>query len=83
MRFLYKESPTFSTYFTWKINQFLSVFSAYGTNPSLSIVFSLYVILFFAFIYMLFPNNWETGKKNKLMHRITFFTKYFRQKEGN
>jgi hypothetical protein len=58
------------------------VFSAYGTNPSLSIVFSLYVILFFAFIYMLFPNNWETGKKNKLMHRITFFNKYFRQKEG-
>ena len=80
--FLYNKNPSFSRYFTWKINQFLSVFSAYGTNPSLSIVFSLYVILFFAFIYMLFPNNWESGKKNKLMNRITFFTKYFRQKEG-
>lgn len=31
---------------------------------------------------MLFPNNWETGKKNKLMNRLQFFTKYFRQKEG-
>jgi hypothetical protein len=80
--YLYKENPSFSTYFTWKINQFLSVFSAYGTNPSLSVIFSLYVIFIFAFVYMLFPNNWETGKKNKLMNRLQFFTKYFRQKEG-
>ena len=79
---LYKENPTFSSYFTWKINQFLKVFSAYGTNPSLSIVFSLYVIFIFALVYMLFPNNWESGKKNKLMNRIKFYTKYFRQKEG-
>ena len=80
--YLYKKDPNFSSYFTWKINQFLKVFSGYGTNPSLSIIFSLYVIFIFAFIYMLFPNNWETGKKNKLMHRLQFFTKYFRQKEG-
>jgi len=80
--YLYKEDPNFSSYFTWKINQFLRVFSGYGTNPSLSIIFSLYVIFIFAFVYMLFPNNWETGRKNKLMHRLQFFTKYFRQKEG-
>ena len=80
--YLYKEHPAFSTFFTWKINQFLKVFSGYGTNPSLSIIFSLYVIFIFAFVYMLFPNNWETGKKNKLMNRLQFFTKYFRQDEG-
>ncbi|MFT4575983.1 MAG: hypothetical protein ACI9SI_000899 [Polaribacter sp.] len=80
--YLHKENPSFDTYFTWKINQFLKIFSGYGTNPSLSILFSLYVILFFAIIYMLFPNNWETGRKNKLMNRLKFFTKYFRQKEG-
>ena len=80
--YLHNKNPNFSSYFTWKINQFLRVFSGYGTNPSLSIIFSLYVIFIFAFVYMLFPNNWETGKKNKLMHRLQFFTKYFRQKEG-
>ena len=80
--YLYKKNPNFSSYFTWKINQFLKIFSGYGTNPSLSIIFSLYVIFIFAFIYMLFPNNWESGKKNKLMNRLQFFTKYFRQKEG-
>lgn len=80
--YLYKKDPSFNSYFTWKINQFLKMFSGYGTNPSLSIIFSLYVILIFAFVYMLFPNSWETGKKNKLMNRLRFFTKYFRQKEG-
>ncbi|MFY0602872.1 MAG: two pore domain potassium channel family protein [Flavobacteriaceae bacterium] len=80
--FLHKKEPSFNSFFTWKINQFLKMFSGYGTNPSLSIIFSLYVILVFAFVYMLFPNSWETGKKNKLMNRLRFFTKYFRQKEG-
>ena len=81
-KYLYKENPTFNSYFNWKINQFLKIFSSYGTNPSLSIVFSIYVIFIFAFVYMLFPNSWENGKKNKLRNRLQFFTKYFRQKEG-
>ena len=80
--YLYNKNPSFKTYFTWKINQFLKLFSGYGTDPSLSIIFSLYVVFIFAIIYMLFPNSWETGKKNKLMNRLQFFTKYFRQKEG-
>ena len=80
--YLYKKNPTFDSFFTWKINQFLKVFSSYGTNPSLSIVVSLYVIFIFAFVYMLFPNSWETGRKNRLMNRLQFFTKYFRQNEG-
>jgi hypothetical protein len=80
--YLYEKKPNFNSYFAWKINQFLKIFSGYGTNPSLSVIFSLYVIFIFAFIYMLFPNNWESGRKNKLMNRLQFFTKYFRQKEG-
>ena len=80
--YLYKKDPTFSSYFTWKINQFLKIFSGYGKDPSLSIIMSLYVIFIFAFVYMLFPNDWETGKKNKLMKRLQFFTKYFKQKES-
>ena len=81
-KYIYKQNPNFDSFFNWKINQFLKIFSGYGTNPSLSIIFSLYVIFIFAFVYMLFPNNWETGKKNKLMNRLQFFTKYFRQDEG-
>ena len=80
--YLYKEGSNFNTFFKWRISQFLKVFSAYGTEPERAIVSSIYVILFFAFIYMLFPNSWEAGKKNKLMNRLQFFTKYFKQKEG-
>lgn len=82
LAFLYKETPSFDTFFTWKINQFLKVFSAYGTKPSKAVTFSLYVILLFAFIYLLFPNSWDTHGKKRLMHRFEFFQKYLRRKDG-
>ncbi|MEM6516973.1 MAG: potassium channel family protein [Bacteroidota bacterium] len=78
----HQQNPRFFTYFTWKINQFLKVFSAYGTEPARAVVFSLYVILFFAFIYLLFPNSWDSLGKKRLMHRFEFFQKYLRRKEG-
>jgi Ion channel len=80
--YLYSSHPSFKTYFTWKINQFLDIFSAYGTKPSQAVVASIYVVLFFAFIYLFFPNSWDSMSRNKLMRRMTFFTKYFRKKEG-
>ena len=78
----YQENPTFDNFFTWKINQFLKVFSAYGTKPSKAIIFSMYVILLFAFIYLLFPNSWDSHGKKRLMHRFEFFQKYLRRNEG-
>ncbi len=80
--YLYSINPSFKTYFTWKINQFLDIFSAYGTKPSQAVVASIYVVLFFAFVYLFFPNSWDSMNRNKLMRRMTFFTKYFRKKEG-
>lgn len=80
--YLYKQNPTFKGFFTWKINQFLKLFSAYGTEPARAVIFSLYVILFFAFIYLLFPNSWDSLGKKRLMHRFEFFQKYLRRKDG-
>ncbi len=80
--FLHQESPSFKTYFTWKINQFLKVFSVYGTAPSRSIIISIYVIFIFALIYLFFPNSWDTMSRNRLMKRIRFYTRYFRNKES-
>jgi hypothetical protein len=79
---LYEQGPSFKTFFTWKVNQFLKVFSAYGTEPARAIVFSIYVILCFAFIYLLFPNSWDTLGNRRLMHRFEFFQKYLRRNEG-
>ncbi|WP_288955603.1 potassium channel family protein [uncultured Polaribacter sp.] len=80
--YLHEQNPSFKTFFTWKINNFLKVFSAYGTDPSKSIIISIYVILVFAFIYLFFPNSWDTINKNRLMKRIRFYTRYFRNNEG-
>ncbi|MFK5891103.1 MAG: hypothetical protein QM486_10290 [Flavobacteriaceae bacterium] len=80
--YLYGSNPSFKTYFTWKINQFLDVFSAYGTKPSQAVIASIYVVLFFAFVYLFFPNSWDSMSRNKLMRRMTLFTKYFRKNEG-
>lgn len=80
--YLNAEKPSFKSYFTWKINQFLKVFSAYGTAPSKSIIISIYVIFIFAFVYLFFPNSWDTMNKNRLIKRIRFYTRYFRNKES-
>jgi len=81
-KFLYQENPSFKTFFTWKINQFLKVFSAYGTEPARAIIFSLYVILAFALIYLFFPNSWDKHGKNRIIDRYTFFLKYMNKDAG-
>lgn len=40
------------------------------------------VILFFAFISLLFPNSWDTLGNKRLMHRFEFFQKYLLRNEG-
>jgi len=82
LKYLYKKAPTFKSFFTWKINQFLKLFSAYGTEPARAVIVSLYVILLFAFIYLLFPNSWDKHGKNRIMNRYRFFTKYMNQEAG-
>jgi hypothetical protein len=82
LEFLYRESPSFKNYFTWKINLFLKIFSAYGTEPARAIIFSLYVILFFALIYLLFPNSWDAHGKNRIVDRYRFFFKYLQRNAG-
>ena len=82
MAWLYKTDPSFDKFFTWKINQFLKVFSDYGTKPSKAIIFSLYVILLFALIYLFFPNSWDSHGKHRIIHRYTFFMKYMNRKQG-
>ncbi len=80
--YLYTQNPSFKTFFKWRINQFLKVFSAYGTEPERAVIFSMYVILIFAFIYLLFPNSWDKHGRNRIMNRYRFFTKYMNKEAG-
>jgi hypothetical protein len=82
LAYLFREEPTFKTYFTWKVNQFLKIFSAYGTEPARAIIFSVYVILAFALIYLFFPNSWDAHGKNRIVDRYRFFFKYLQRNAG-
>lgn len=82
LAYLYTQDPSFSTFFKWKVNQFLEAFSDYGTEPSKAIVFSVNVVILFAFIYLFFPNSWDEQGKHRILHRFDFFQKYLRSKEG-
>ncbi|MCK0178870.1 potassium channel family protein [Flavobacteriaceae bacterium S0862] len=82
LAFLYHQNPSFKGYFTWKINQFLKVFSAYGTEPARAVIFSMWVILLFAFVYLLFPNSWDAHGRKRIMNRYAFFFKYMNKKSG-
>ncbi|WP_323757013.1 hypothetical protein [Roseivirga sp.] len=82
LAYLYSQNPSFNTFFKWKVNQFLKVFSDYGTEPSKAIVFSVNVVILFALIYLFFPNSWDEQGKHRILHRFDFFQKYLRSKEG-
>lgn len=82
LKYLYEESPSFKTYFKWRINQFLKIFSAYGTEPERAIVFSVWVILAFALVYLFFPNHWDSHGKDRILHRYQFFFKYLNKDAG-
>ncbi|TNE55774.1 MAG: two pore domain potassium channel family protein [Bacteroidetes bacterium] len=73
---LYHTKPSTSGFFKWKMNQFLKVFSDYGTNPTKSIIFSMYVILLFGAIYLFFPNSWDYHGKYRIVHRYGFLMQY-------
>jgi ion channel len=78
----HSQLPTFENFFKWRINQFLEIFSAYGTKPEKAVAFSLQVVLVFALIYLFFPNHWDSHGKNRIMNRYRFFLKYLNKEEG-
>ncbi|MEY8847514.1 ion channel [Psychroserpens sp. XS_ASV72] len=78
----YKANRNFDTFFQWQINRFIGMFSDYGTKPSKAIVISMYVILIFALFYFLFPNDWDSNGKNRIMNRYNFFMKYLNVDSG-
>lgn len=82
LEYLYHTKPSTNGFFKWKMNQFLKVFSDYGTNPTKSIIFSVYVILIFGAIYLFFPNSWDYHGKYRIVHRYGFLMQYMTRTAG-
>lgn len=82
LSFEYYENPNFDTYFSWKVNQFLEVFSSFGTRPARAVIVSLYVIILFGLFYLFFPNSWDEKGKHRILNRFRYFNKYLLAPSG-
>jgi hypothetical protein len=65
--YLYRTHGGFKHYFRWKLAQLLKFYTNHGTDPALSIVISIYVILIFAVFYIFFPSEWDVTSKARLI----------------
>ena len=68
----------FIYWFRWKMAEFLEAFSAYGTDPVLSLINSFYVILIFSLLYLIFPseedNLWIVNIQSALHRYVAHFS---------
>lgn len=65
--YLYHKNGGFKHYFRWKLAQLLKFYTNHGTDPALSIVISIYVILIFAVFYFFYPSEWDVTSKARLI----------------
>lgn len=56
-RFNFDKAPSVSSFFDLLLNKFLKIFCDYGTNPVKAILMSIVVMLFFGFLYFIFPSD--------------------------
>jgi len=52
----------------------MKFYTNHGTDPSLAILISFYIILIFAVFYFFFPSEWDTTSKGKLISNFKDFT---------
>ena len=71
--YLYRTNGGFKHYFRWKLAQLLKFYTNHGTDPALSIVISIYVILIFAIFYIFFPSEWDVTSKARLISNFKDF----------
>lgn len=81
LQFDYQQSPSLTTWFSWRMNQFLGTFSDYGTQPVKAIVYAIRVIALFAIFYFFFHNDWDRFNRRSFVERIRLLYAYFRSEE--
>lgn len=75
MRIEYRNTGDRKIYFNIKLNELLRLYTDYGTNPSKAIIISFQIILLFSVIFFLFPSDWDTKSKKKLIADFKTFIK--------
>lgn len=74
---LYYKNPSLETWFDWRINQLLEVFSDYGTNSAKGLIYIFYVIIAFAALYLVFPSEADNLSRGNSFRMFDVVIGYF------
>ena len=74
--YVQKVNPSRNNLINYKLNVFLSFFSDYATNPGKSLIYSIYVVLFFAFLYFFTFSKWDGMNFKYFISQFKIFTDY-------
>jgi hypothetical protein len=66
-KYLYDTQGGTTNFFQLYLNRLLKVYTRHGTDPAQAMTASLWIIIFFSFIYFFFPSDWDVSSKTKLM----------------
>lgn len=74
--FIQKVNPSLNNLINYKLNVFLRFFSDYATNPGKSLIQSIWVVLFFTFLYMLTFSRWDGMDYRYYLNQFNRFSEY-------
>jgi uncharacterized membrane protein YuzA (DUF378 family) len=75
--YLYRKAPALETWFDWRLNQLLDVFSDYGTNSAKGLIYIFYVIIGFAALYLVFPSEADNLSRANSFRMFDLVIGYF------
>lgn len=75
--YMYRKTPALETWFDWRLNQLLEVFSDYGTNSAKGLIYIFYVIIGFAALYLVFPSEADNLSREKSFRMFDVVIGYF------
>ena len=70
LNYEYSQSENLNDWFGWRLAQIMKIYTNHGTNPARALVLSFYIILFFSFIYIFFPSDWDTKSKSEILKNL-------------
>lgn len=71
--YLYQTEGGTTNFFQLYLNKLLKVYTRHGTDPAQAMTASLWIIIFFGFIYFFFPSDWDESSKSKLIQKFKVF----------
>jgi hypothetical protein len=74
---LLQKEKDINTWFEFYFNKFLDWYCDYGTNPVKALIYSFYLVLIFAGLFILFPSEPDNLQRHFFIEKIGKYLSYF------